>query len=66
MVDIVKQMRYFDLAISYMVSQEIRTELKEKSCYINIDPDASEDNSNLSKAVVDNQNIEQLQLEIAF
>ena len=47
-------MRYFDLAISYMVSQEIRTELKEKSCYINIDPDASEDNSNLSKAVVDN------------
>lgn len=39
MVDIVKQMRYMNLAIKYVLSREVRLEIKAKSRYININPD---------------------------
>lgn len=39
MVDIVKQMRYLNLAIEYMLDSKVRHEMKAKSTYIEINPD---------------------------
>ena len=46
-IDIVKKMRYFSLALSYLIEEPVRKDIKARSSYIYIDLDAETVKSDL-------------------